>query len=114
MGFVDTFGQVSQVGMAKAKKRRRTIKKRRDIVEETLVPGASVARVARRNDVNANQVFYGRKLYREGRPGISMATQLQSVEAERPAETVRGEDLTLSSGTMEIKLPRGTLRIAGL
>jgi transposase len=112
---VDTLGQVSQVGMAKAKKRRRTIKERRDIVEETLVPGASVARVARRNDVNANQVFYWRKLYREGRLGISMATHLLpvKVEAERRTETVQGEDPTLSSGTMEIKLSRGTLRIAG-
>ncbi len=112
---MDTLGQVSQVGMAKAKKRRRTIKERRDIVEETLVLGASVARVARRHDVNANQVFYWRKLYREGRLGISMNTQLLPVrvEAERPAETVKGEDPTLSSGTMEIKLPRGTLRIAG-
>jgi transposase len=112
---VDTAGQVFQVGMAKAKKRRRTIKERRDIVEETLVPGASVARAARRHDVNANQVFYWRKLYREGRLGISLATHLLpvKVEAERPAETVKGEGLTLSSGTMEIKLSRGTLRIAG-
>jgi transposase len=97
------------------KKRRRTIKERRDIVEETLVPGASVARVARRHDVNANQVFYWRKLYREGRLGISMATQLLPVKvaAERCAETVKGDDPTLSSGTMEIKFSRGTLRIAG-
>jgi len=33
---------------------------------KTLLPGASVSRVARRHDVNANQVFYWRKLYREG------------------------------------------------
>jgi transposase len=31
------------------------------IVEETFVPGASVAVVARRNNVNANQVFDWRK-----------------------------------------------------
>jgi transposase-like protein len=34
--------------------RRRIIKERRDMVEETLVPGVSVARVARRHEVNAN------------------------------------------------------------
>src|SRR5215472_767874 len=74
---------------AKKKQRRRIIKKRRDIVEETLVPRASVARVARRNDVNANQVFYWRKLYREGRLGISIATPLLPVrvKAERPMKT---------------------------
>ena len=61
---MDTLGQVTQATTAKMKKRRRTIKERRDIVEETLVPGTSVARVARRHDVNANQVFYWRKLFR--------------------------------------------------
>jgi transposase len=112
---VDTLGQESEVSAAKVKKRRRTIKERRDIVEETLVPGASVARVARRHDVNANQVFYWRKLYREGLLGIGMATPLLpvKVKAERPAATAKSDDPIWSSGTMEIKLPRGTLRIAG-
>ena len=36
------------------------------IVEETFVPGASVAIVARRNNANANQVFAWRKQYRQG------------------------------------------------
>jgi transposase len=36
------------------------------IVEETFVPGASVAMTARRNNVNANQVFGWRKKYRQG------------------------------------------------
>ena len=44
-------------------------KKKRQFVEETLEPGASVARVARQHAVNANQVFYWRKKYREGRLG---------------------------------------------
>jgi transposase len=112
---VDTLTQGSPVGTPKVRKRRRTIKERRDIVEETLVPGASVARVARRHDVNANQVFYWRKLYREGQLGLGLGTPLLpvKVEAERPTEAVNGNAPTLSSGTMEIKLPRGTLRIAG-
>lgn len=36
------------------------------LVEQTLQPGASVARIAREHGVNANQVFGWRKLYREG------------------------------------------------
>ena len=112
---MDTLAQGSQIGTPKPRKRRRTIKERRDIVEETLVPGASVARVARRHDVNANQVFYWRKLYREGRLGLGLGTPLLpvKVEAERPTEVVKGDDPTFSSGTMEITAPRGTLRIAG-
>jgi hypothetical protein len=52
-GIVDTLDQGPPMIVAK-KQRRRTIKERRGIVEETLVPGALVARVTRRHDVNAN------------------------------------------------------------
>lgn len=114
-GIMDTLGQGAAVVAARKKQRRRTIKERRDIVEETLVAGASVARVARRHDVNANQVFYWRKLYREGRLGSNMATALLPVKvsAERPAKRSKPDGPMLSSGTMEISLLRGTLRIAG-
>jgi len=114
-GTVDTLSQDGLISAAKKKQRRRTIKERRDIVEETLVPGASVARVARRHEVNANQVFYWRKLYREGRLGISIATPLLpvKVKTERPTKTLPENGPMLSSGTMEIKLSRATLRIAG-
>src|SRR6516165_12823146 len=107
-GSVDTLGQGAPVSAPMKKQRRRTIKERRDIVEETLAPGASVARVARRHDVNANQVFYWRKLYREGRLGLGLGTPLLpvKVEAERSAEAVKSDDPTWTSGTMEIKLPR--------
>jgi transposase len=44
----------------------RPIEMKRWIVEQTLVPGASVAQVARRHGVNANQLFGWRKQYREG------------------------------------------------
>ena len=113
-GSVDTLEQSPPRSSAK-KQRRRTIKERRDIVEETLVPGASVARVARRHDVNANQVFYWRKLYREGRLGISIATPLLPVKVkkEQPMKAWKDDGTGSSSGTMEIELLRGTLRIAG-
>ncbi|HET9130750.1 MAG TPA: transposase [Terriglobia bacterium] len=39
---------------------------RRQIVEKTMKPGASVSRIARARDINANQIFHWRKLYREG------------------------------------------------
>lgn len=112
-GTVDTLG--AAVDVTKKKQRRRTIKERRDIVEETLVPGASVARVARQHEVNANQVFYWRKLYREGRLGIRIATPLLPVrvKTEQPAKTLKDNGHMSSSGTMEISLSRGTLRITG-
>src|SRR5271163_3346920 len=50
-------------------RQRRSIAEKRRIVEETLVEGASVARVARAHGVNANQVFGWRRLYVAGRLG---------------------------------------------
>jgi transposase len=38
---------------------------KREIVAASLAPGASVSRVARRYDVNANQVFTWRRRYRD-------------------------------------------------
>jgi transposase len=84
-------------------------------VEETLLPGASVSRVARRHDVNANQVFYWRKRYREGQLGSSADTQLIRVKVanDRSAEAVKEDDFLPQSGTLEVKLSKGTLRIFG-
>ena len=79
---MDTLGEGSQVGTAQAKKGSRTIKRKRDIVEEPMVLRASVARMALRRDVNANQIFYRLKPFREGRLGISMNPQLLRVNVE--------------------------------
>lgn len=112
---MDTSDQTLQVRAAGAKKRRRTVRERREIVEETLLPGASVSRVARRHDVNANQVFYWRKLYREGHLGSRTDTQLVPVKVadDRSVKAVKGDDFLPRSGTLEIKLSKGTLRIFG-
>ena len=47
-------------------RQRRTIEEKRRIVEETLVPGTSVAVIARKHEVNANLVFGWRRLYQQG------------------------------------------------
>lgn len=47
-------------------RRRRSKAERRAIVEETLSGTRSVAEVARHHNVNANQVFQWRRLYRQG------------------------------------------------
>ena len=95
---------------SKSKIRRRSVKERREIVEETLVAGASVARVARRHDVNANQVFYWRKLYRDGRLGGSPGQLLPVKVSPDPTEK---PNLAMGSGTMEIKVGKGMVRVAG-
>jgi transposase len=114
-GIVDTSEQSPQIRVQQAKHRRRTIQERRAIVEETLLAGASVSRVARRHDVNANQVFPWRRLYREGQLGSSADTQLVPVKIanDRSVEAVKEDEVLPRSGTLEIKLSKGTLRIFG-
>ena len=98
-------------------RRRWTIEEKRRITQETLVPGASVARIAQRYALNANQLFHWRQLYREGRLGSRATAKLlpvtiadeRLVEAQKVAEPVSAEPL----GTIEIRLPRGTVQITG-
>jgi transposase len=92
-------------------------------VEETLVPGASVAHVARAHGVNANQVFYWRALYRRGRLGgaalvaVTLADATAGAEcAERPealAPVLEGEPVSTVPGTIHIQLRKARLRIEG-
>jgi transposase len=52
---------------------------KREIVAASLAPGASVSVVARRYDVNANQVFSWRKRYPDGADGSTEVTRLLPV-----------------------------------
>lgn len=54
------------LGRRTGPRRQHTVEEKRRIVEETHVKGASVSSVARRHEVNANQVFAWRQLYRRG------------------------------------------------
>jgi transposase len=54
-------------GLVRQVRRRRSAAEKRLIVEQTLQPGASVARVARAHGLNANVVFHWRREYRDGK-----------------------------------------------
>src|SRR3989442_11206590 len=83
---MDTCEQVAIETASHAQRRQRSIEEKRRIVEETLAAGASVARVARRHAVNANQVFYWRQKYREGRLGkVSSSNLLPVTISEIPS-----------------------------
>ena len=112
-GIVDTLTHSHEFEEPGRKHRWRTKAERRAIVEETLVPGAAVSRVARRHDVNANQVFHWRKLYQEGRLGTTSNFLPVRVASEQRAEEMNGSGCIPQPGTMEIKLAKGTLRILG-
>ena len=95
-----------------AKRRFRSKRERRQIVEETLQPGASVAVIARRHDVNANQVFHWRKLYREGRLDVQPVTP--PLLPVRVAEVVSSEPpAKLYAGVIVVEVGRARIRIEG-
>ena len=85
-------------------------------MQETLEPGASVARTAQRYALNANQVFKWRKEYREGRLGNSRARLLPVKVASEPlteATKVQGPASGSPMGRLEIQLRKGNLQITG-
>jgi transposase len=106
----------------RAGKRFRTEQERRQIVEETLRPGASVSVVARAHDVNANQVFHWRKQYREGwfDEAGDKATGLVPVRLDRAVDKSliarrRGikAGASTASGIIEIDVGHARVRIEG-
>jgi transposase len=107
-----------------AKRQYRTFQEKRQIVEETLAEGASVARIARAHGINANQVFGWRKLYLAGRlGGASRAIKLLPVqvsESSPPLATTSSQECSGSvdfakstPGTIHIELRHAQVRIEG-
>ena len=98
---------------------RHSLELKRRIVDQTLVPGASVARIARDHGINANQVFSWRKLYREGRLGSEgkMAATLLPVTliaGTRPTAAVpTAVTARTATGRMWLESPKGCLSIEG-
>src|SRR5882762_4264291 len=109
-------------------RRRRSVAEKRRIVEETLEPEASVARVARAQGVNANQVFQWRRQYRQGLLGEGDAETVKLLpvhvsealarKTNRPVRR-QGAQATCDrarnaiSGTIRVELPKGQVRVTG-
>lgn len=95
------------------KRRYRSKQERRQIAEESLQPGTSVAIIARRHGVNANQVFHWRKLLREGVLDLEPAPM--ELVPVRITEVVKEEDRPARprSGSIHIEIGRARVRIEG-
>jgi transposase len=111
------------LGRRTGPRQRHSIEQKRRIVEETHVRGASVATVARRHQVNANQVFAWRQLYRQGLLEEKAAAEMLPVKVTTPTvlptEHSRGRPSPSTqrrcpSGCIEIELPGGAcIRVHG-
>ena len=89
-------------------RRRRFVEEKIAIVRETFEPGATVSGVARRHQVNANQVFGWRKLYQDGSLSAVTAGE-QVVPASDLAEAMKQIcelQRLLRKKTMEVEILR--------
>ena len=85
---------------------------KREIIAATCAPGASVSVVARRYEVNANQVFTWRKRYRDVPPAaaakavsrlvpVMITSETDAVARQRPAPT---ETIEIDVGDYRVRV----------
>jgi transposase len=101
------------------RRRMRSKQERRQVVEETMRPGApSVAVIARAHGVNANQVFNWRKLYYASRLNEKLpATELLPVRISdvpgNDCSTGKHTSTRSVSGAIHIEFGRTRIRVEG-
>jgi transposase len=119
---MDTYAQpISDAASPRKSPKRqlRSIEEKRRIVEETMVEGASVARIARAHGVNANQVFYWRTLYRKGRLGaatllpVRVTSESLSLQSQSIPERTSAQPVGTCAGRIHIELRHAQVRIEG-
>lgn len=106
-------------GEAAAARRKHSLAFKRSLIEQTLVPGASVARIALEHDVNANLLFKWRRLHlRAARSSTSsllpviLSEPKSGGEASMSAASPAAR-LAVAGGFIEVELPAGRIRIKG-
>lgn len=108
-----TATEVSAIGLVDTTQRARRPKRRqwteafkRQVVAETLEPGASVSIVARRHDLNANQLFkWRREMVPEQPPAAEQSVTMLPVTIT--PEAVEARPRVRRTGTIEITLAGG-------
>jgi transposase len=101
---------------SRLRRRFYTEEQKRQIVAETLIAGASVARIARQHGINANVVFTWRKQMRQVAPATAALLPVQVAPAPiaPPPKRRRGRKPVAEAGFIEIELAGGhRLRVHG-
>jgi transposase len=88
------------------------------IVEQTLKPGASVARMALAHGVNANQVFSWRRQYLQGllsqrNPEPAKLLPVHVSEAQESKVNRSDRRQVAAAGTIQVEFPKGHVCITG-
>ena len=99
------------------RRRRWSTELKQRIAEESFEGNTSVAQLSQKYAVNANQIFLWRKQYREGRLESSRSINLLPVTVSKEvvvaAANPHNTSRQASTGTLQIELTKGNLRIAG-
>jgi len=98
-------GKDDDLSLVRRKRRSWTRDEKRRIVDESLEEAASIAEVARRHDINANQLFTWRRQFGVERAEPKDIAQILPVTIA--ADTSGEESDPGSSGQMEILLAEG-------
>ena len=98
-------GEDRELSPARRKRRSWTLDEKRRIVDESLEPGASIAAVARRHDLNANQLFTWRR--QVGGEPIEPKELAPILPVMIAPETRTGDSGSGTAGQMEIVLADG-------
>jgi transposase len=100
--------QAQEVVPERRVRRWRSVSEKRQIVQSTLEPGASVAEVARAHGVNANQVFKWRRAFERGEliePCTALLPVTTPSEAESDAAQEPRQEQEPSGGAIHIEFP---------
>ena len=97
--------------LGQERRRRWSPEQKLAMVRESLEPGQSVSVVARRNGINANQLFQWRKLYQDGSLSAVSAGEAV-VPASELSEQIRELQRMLGKKTMEAEILKEAVEIA--
>ena len=106
--------EVSGVGLTwkepklRAKRRRFDQAWKRDVVEQALRPGASIAKIARENDLNTNQLFKWCRQHEGALGAVKAAAPMLPVVIEE-----KDGSAPAAETRMIVKLARGSLQFEG-
>lgn len=120
---------VDKTSSARTKRPNFPLEFKRHLVEQCFEPGASVALIARGNDVNANLLFKWRRAYIEGAYGLPTLSEHAARQAEceipplLPVNIIDGTSVQAPPPTVitteplesvcEVEFERARLRIRG-
>ena len=100
--------------MGQERRRRWSPEQKLAMVRESLEPGQSVSVVARRNGINANQLFLWRKLYQDGSLSAVSAGEavVPASQLSDALKQIRELQRMLGKKTMEAEILKEAVEIA--